>query len=99
VRGVQAADWGDATMTTAEHLVVLSVMAAEGRAVPRDVLLYEHGEEAFLGALWSGPLHERWRADVREGTEVYYAGPEAAVTRPWGVFPSGARDEDEVFSL
>lgn len=80
-------------MTTAEHLVVLTVMAAEGRAVPVDRLLYEHGADALWLALWHGPLRQRWRANVTEGTEVYYAGPKAATTRPWGVFPSGVRDE------
>jgi hypothetical protein len=84
-------------VTTEQHLVVLTVMAAEGRAVARDVLLYEHGEDAYRLALWHGPLYERWRADAREGVEVYYAGPEAATTRPWGVFPTGVRDE--VFPL
>jgi hypothetical protein len=72
-------------MTVEQHLVVLEVLAAEGRAVPTDVLRFRHGEKTFLMALWHGPLYERWRENVREGTEVYYAGPDAATDRPWGV--------------
>lgn len=73
-------------MTVAEHLVVLDVLAAEGQAVPSDVLEWRHGDDAFREALWHGPL---WHGPLREratgyGSEVYYAGPEAATDRAVG---------------
>lgn len=47
-------------MTIASHLVILTVMGAERQAVPSRDLLLEFGEEAFLAALYQGPLYERW---------------------------------------
>lgn len=80
-------------MTTAEHLVVLDVMAAEGQAVPTDVLRFTHGDDVFMAALWHGPLHERYvfPEGGRPHAEVYYAGWRATTDRPWGVFESGPR--------
>jgi hypothetical protein len=73
-------------VTVAEHLVVLTVLGAPGRAVSRAELEAEFPTDVLLGAMWHGPLYERWAADVTRGTEVYYAGPHAATTRPVGVF-------------
>lgn len=48
-------------MTTAEHLVVLTVMGAEGQAVPYAALVAEFGAPTVQRAGLAGPLYMRWR--------------------------------------